>query len=126
MILALGGLIGFIAIAFGAYAEHGLRDIVTNEHFRFLMTAIRYNQVHAVVIVALGLTMMANRELSRQKLLNWTSYLFIMGTGIFSFSIYISVWLELPKLVNVTPVGGVLLMVAWLTLALAGYRAWRR
>ena len=126
MILALGGLIGFIAIAFGAYAEHGLRDIVTNEHFRFLMTAIRYNQVHAVVIVALGLTMMANRELSRQKLLNWTSYLFILGTGIFSFSIYISVWLELPKLVNVTPVGGVLLMVAWLTLALAGYRAWRR
>ena len=126
MILALGGLIGFIAIAFGAYAEHGLRDIVTNEHFRFLMTAIRYNQVHAVVIVALGLTMMANRELARQKLLKWASYLFILGTSIFSFSIYVSVWLELPKLVNVTPIGGVTLMVAWLALALAGYRAWRR
>ena len=39
-------LLGFISVAFGAYAEHGLSKIVTDENFRFLMTAVRYNQVN--------------------------------------------------------------------------------
>jgi uncharacterized membrane protein YgdD (TMEM256/DUF423 family) len=37
MILIWGALWGFISVAFGACAEHGLREAVTDEHFRFLM-----------------------------------------------------------------------------------------
>ena len=42
MILILGALLGLVSVAFGAYAEHGLREVVSDENFRFLMTAVRY------------------------------------------------------------------------------------
>ena len=55
MILLIGAMLGFVSVAFGAFSEHGLRETITSEQFRFLMTAVRYNQVHAVIVVALQL-----------------------------------------------------------------------
>ena len=60
MILIFGGLLGFIAVAFGAFAEHGLRAGVSDEQFRFLMTAVRYNQVNALIIASIGLALLGN------------------------------------------------------------------
>ena len=120
MILVFGALLGFISVVFGAYAEHGLKEVVTEEHFRFLMTAIRYNQVNAVVISAIGLTALNGGVLEDVPALRWSGILFIVGTVLFSFSIYLSVSLDIPSLVNVTPVGGVTIMVAWLLLIFTG------
>ena len=123
MILILGAFLGFILVAFGAYAEHGLREVVTDEHFRFLMTAVRYNQVHAVVIAAIGLALLNGGKLSCIPSLKWSGLLFIIGTMLFSFSIYLSVSLDLPGLVNITPVGGMTIMAAWLLLMMTGVLA---
>lgn len=126
MILICGAILGFIAVAFGAYAEHGLRELVTEEHFRYLMTAIRYNQVHALVVVAIGLGLFSGTGLSLHRPLQLSGALFVVGTALFSFSIYLSVALGIPALVYITPVGGVTLMAAWLMLAWAGIRQVRR
>ena len=123
MILIFGTLLGFISVAFGAYAEHGLREAVTEEHFRFLMTAIRYNQVHAVVITAIGLALSNGGKLLNIPALRWSGLLFIIGTVLFSFSIYLSVSLDIPSFVNITPIGGITIMAAWLMLAVTGILA---
>jgi uncharacterized membrane protein YgdD (TMEM256/DUF423 family) len=123
MILMWGALLGFISVAFGAYAEHGLREAVADEHFRFLMTAVRYNQVHAVVIAAIGLVLLNGGKLSNIPALRWSGVLFIIGTLLFSFSIYLSVSFDIPGLVNVTPVGGMTIMAAWLLLLVTGILA---
>ena len=123
MVLILGAFLGFISVAFGAYDEHGLREVVTDEHFRFLMTAVRYNQVHAVVIAAIGLALLNGGKLSCIPALKWSGLLFIIGTMLFSFSIYFSVSLDLPGLVNITPVGGMTIMAAWLLLMMTGVLA---
>ena len=123
MILLIGGVLGFISVAFGAYAEHGLREVVSEEHFRFLMTAVRYNQVHAVVVTAIGLGIASGIEPLQSSLLHWSGKLFILGTALFSFSIYLSVVLALPQLVNITPIGGTIIMLAWILLAMSGYKA---
>jgi uncharacterized membrane protein YgdD (TMEM256/DUF423 family) len=120
MILIWGALLGFISVVFGAYAEHGLCKAVTDEHFRFLMTAVRYNQVHAVVIAAIGLALFNGGNLANIPALRWSGVLFIVGTLLFSFSIYLSVSFNIPGLVNVTPVGGIIIMAAWLLLGVAG------
>ena len=125
MILALGAFLGFIAVAFGAFAEHGLRENVSDEHFRFLMTAVRYNQVHAVVIAALGLALLHDSRLSAMSAFKWSGILFLVGTVLFSFSIYLSVWLDIPALLSATPVGGITIMAAWLLLAFASLIAVR-
>jgi uncharacterized membrane protein YgdD (TMEM256/DUF423 family) len=123
MILMWGALFGFISVAFGAYAEHGLREAVSDEPFRFLMTAVRYNQVHAVVIAAIGLVLMNGGKLAPIPALRWSGVLFIVGTLLFSFSIYLSVSLDIPALVSVTPIGGTIIMAAWLLLFVAGVLA---
>ena len=120
MILIGGKLLGFISVAFGAYAQHGLRDAVTEEHFRFLMTAIRYNQIHAVVIIAIGLTLLNGGKLANIPALRWSGRTFILGTILFCFSIYLSVSLDIRGLVKITPIGGMTIMAAWLLLAATG------
>ena len=126
MILVLGALLGFVAVAFGAFAEHGLRENITAEHFRFLMTAVRYNQIHAVVIVALGLAVQNGGGIAKLAIFRWSGVVFILGTVLFSFSIYISVSFGWPRLLLVTPVGGMGLMLAWIMLVVAGVRAIRK
>ena len=122
MILAFGALLGFMAVAFGAWAEHGLRESITAEHFRFLMTAVRYNQVHAVIIVTIGLTMLTNGKLANLTTLKLSGLLFIIGTMLFSLSIYLSVSLAIPSLVNIAPIGGLTIMAAWLLLLITGWQ----
>jgi uncharacterized membrane protein YgdD (TMEM256/DUF423 family) len=123
MILMIGAALGLISVGFGAYSEHALRPVVTEESFRFLMTAVRYNQVHAVVITAIGLSLLNTGALSQLKTLKWSAAAFILGTVLFSFSIYFSVYLNIPSLTYLTPVGGITLMIAWLLLLFSGYRA---
>lgn len=121
MILIVGALLGFFSVAFGAYSEHGLRPKVSEEEFRMLMTAIRYNQVHALIISVLGLITLPSSFLNNH-LFRWSGFLFIVGTILFSFSIYTSVGLQIPSLLYLTPVGGITLMVSWLSLAYAAYQ----
>ena len=121
MILIVGALLGFFSVAFGAYSEHGLRPKVSEEEFRMLMTAIRYNQVHALIISVLGLITLPSSFLNNH-LFRWSGFLFIVGTILFSFSIYISIGLQIPSLLYLTPVGGITLMVSWLSLAYEAYK----
>ncbi len=127
MVLVFGALLGFVSVAFGGYAEHGLRESITDENFRSLMTAVRYNQVHAPVIIAIGLALLLKDEkLGSIKALKWSGLLFIIGTALFSFSIYISVSFKIPSLMNITPIGGMVIMAAWLLLLTAGLIMTRR
>ncbi|MEM6988661.1 MAG: DUF423 domain-containing protein, partial [Pseudomonadota bacterium] len=113
MILVAACVLGFVSVAFGAYAEHALREPVGEEQFRYLMTAVRYNQVYAVVTLALALTANSDSALSRIPAFTWSTALFIIGTLLFSGSIYVSVTFSLESLLILTPVGGITLMVAW-------------
>lgn len=121
MILLTGALLGFISVAFGAFAEHGLKDTVSNEHFRFLMTAVRYNQIHSVIIVVIGLSTRSGGCWCDTRYLNWAAAAFIIGTMLFSFSIYLSVSLQLSFLLNLTPLGGITIMIGWVTLAFSAF-----
>ena len=120
MILVIGALLGFISMAFGAYAEHGVRATLSEEDFHLLMTAVRYHQIHAIVIVAIGLVILNGGKLADMRTLHLCALLFIVGTLLFSFSIYLSISLDIPGLVRVAFIGGIMMMLAWLLLAITG------
>ena len=122
MILLVGAFLGFFSVAFGAYSEHGLRPKVSDEEFRMLMTAIRYNQINSLMISVLGLFTLLKSGFSNIYLFKRSGLLFIVGTILFSFSIYFSVSFQIPTLLYLTPVGGITLMLSWLSLAYAAYR----
>ena len=121
MILAIGSLLGFISVAFGAFAEHALKPEISDESFRHIMTALRYNQIHSVVIISIGLFLL-NNENGKSKSFNVAGWLFIFGTVLFSFSIYLATSLNLGMLINLVPIGGITLMIAWLSLAYCGIK----
>ena len=126
MILILGALLGFASVAFGTYSEHVLKEIVSEEHFRNLMTALRYNQVNSVVITSIGLVLLNGGKLSEITAFKWSGNLFILSTVLFSFSIYLSISLQIPTLLYITPIGGMTIMLSWLVLLFGGVRAWKR
>ena len=112
-ILVSGAILGFVSVSFGAYSEHGLKPIVSEEDFRFLMTAIRYNQVNSVIICAIGLFILV-ADKNKIKLFKLSGQIFVIGTLLFSFSIYLSILLKMPNLQYLTPIGGMTLLGAWL------------
>ena len=63
MNVVIGAILGFISVAFGAYAEHGLKTQISAEHFDFIMTAVRYNQLYAIIISCIGLAVLTNHNL---------------------------------------------------------------
>ena len=126
MILLIGALLGFFSVLFGAYSEHGLRPNITDEEFRQIMTALRYNQFNSVVICLIGLGKFFENSLLKTKFYKWSGFLFILGTLLFSFSIYFSIGLQIPKLLYLTPVGGITLMIAWLCLATSAFLTYKK
>ena len=120
MILIIGAVLGFFSVFFGAYSEHSLREIVSEEHFRQLMTGIRYNQVNSVLICAIGIANLSKIQVFESRLFQVVGYLFIIGTLLFCFSIYASITFGLPSLVYLTPFGGITIMISWISLLVFG------
>lgn len=117
-VLVLGALLGLLSVIIGASAEHLIRQSIEPEVWRWVMTAVRYHQVGAVVITAIGLAMAAGARPARR--LNLSAGFLIAGTLLFSFSIYAAAITGIEKLTYVTPLGGVTLMFGWLLLVWAG------
>ncbi len=122
MTLVIAAFLGFISVAFGAYAEHGLKAQISDEQFRFLMTAVRYNQIHAAVLTALGLSMFTNWNGVARITPTLASFFFTVGVILFSFGIYVSVAFDIPAVLKVAPAGGMSLMAGWLCLAYLGLK----
>ncbi|MCA9709204.1 MAG: DUF423 domain-containing protein [Myxococcales bacterium] len=111
-ILALGAVLGLLGVAAGAFGAHGLRGSVSPQDLDTWRTAAHYQQVHAVVLVALGL---AARAPSRA--LRLAGPLLALGIVVFSGTLY-AIVLGGPRLLGaVTPLGGLSLMAGWAALA---------
>jgi len=87
MILIIGALEGLFSVFFGAHIEHTLREFVSEEQYRQLMTGIRYNQLNSIIICSIGLAVI--REMSRY---NPDSYkpLAIPSSSVLCFSVLAS------------------------------------
>lgn len=121
--LILSGLLGLLSVGIGAMSEHLIRPAVDAEYFRYLMTAVRYNQVHAVALLGLAFGFglpLADETRGRLQIAAW---LMTVGTLLFSVSIYLGVSLDIIEITYLTPVGGTLLMFAWLAIVWAGWKA---
>lgn len=106
-------LLAALTIALGAFGAHGLKQIVSPEAVSTFEVGIRYQMYHAFAIILLGLIPMPNYKKS--------GILWNFGIGIlfFSGSIYLLTLNEyLPfdakKIGFITPIGGVLLISAWI------------
>lgn len=102
----VASLLGFIAVACGAFGAHALKARLTPEDLEIWKTAVFYLLVHTPV------TLFAARFASIKS-----CYCFLAGSIIFSGTLFVLVLSGVRWLGAITPIGGVLLLVGWLLLA---------
>lgn len=115
-ILMVGALLGFLSVVVGAMSDHGPLSRLDAEMLASVATAVRYHQLGALVVVALGLALNAGLPRAFARRLAISGWLFVAGTLLFSFSIYAAALSGIGALTYLTPVGGITLMLAWLAL----------
>ena len=115
--LFVGALNGFLAVAAGAFAAHGLESRVTPRLLEVFQTGAHYHLIHAVALVAVSLV--RGPEEARANIAGW---LFTVGIVLFSGSLYYLALMDSTALVLLTPVGGVSLLAGWVALALAALK----
>jgi uncharacterized membrane protein YgdD (TMEM256/DUF423 family) len=114
--LTLASLSGFIAVAAGAFGAHGA---ATPEAKTLLETGGHYQLMHALAVFA---CFAAPRGAKSAAVAAW---LFLTGGLIFSCSLY-ALALGAPRIMGaVTPIGGLLMLAGWLTLAWAVFAGTR-
>ena len=111
----LSGLIfGLFAVIFGAFGAHALKELLSSEQLLSFETGIRYQFYHSFLLIAIS---------CKARLCTKSIYMLIIaGILLFSGSIYLlnirevvgADWLKV--LGPVTPVGGLLLIIAWVSL----------
>jgi uncharacterized membrane protein YgdD (TMEM256/DUF423 family) len=116
--LCVGAILGLLGVAAGAFGAHGLRDSVSARDLEIWQTAAHYQQVHAVLLVAVGL--LGGRSWSRP--LAVCAVLLVAGIVVFAGTLQAMV-LGGPRFLGaITPIGGLCLMGGWLCLVAHGLR----
>ena len=117
--LAIIALLMASAIAFGAFGAHGLKKILTPEMLKVFHTGVEYQFYNTFGLMFATLLSMLRPY---NKNLKVAQVLILIGTLIFSISLYLLVILNLPILGAITPIGGTLQIIAYVLLAYAIFK----
>jgi uncharacterized membrane protein YgdD (TMEM256/DUF423 family) len=115
LFLTLGAFSGLISVAAGAFAAHALRTRLPTESLLIFETAARYQMYHALGLMAVAWA--ASRWPG--TLPRMAGWLFVIGTVLFSGSLYALALTGTQWLGAITPLGGAAFLAGWLCLALA-------
>lgn len=118
--LVLASLNGFIAVALGAFAAHGLKNMLSPELLNTFQTGVQYHMYHALALLGVGLLTL---HYPNNPMLKASGYLFLAGIVVFSGSLYVLALSGIRWLGAITPLGGVAFLAAWALLAWSMLRA---
>ena len=115
--LGSGAVLGFLAVAAGAFGTHGLREKLSPEMMDIFEIAVRYQMYHALALLAVG--WLADR--SPSLLVHLAGWFLVAGTVVFSGSLYLLSLSSVGWWGAVTPLGGLALLAGWGCLSWAAW-----
>ncbi|TAE47461.1 MAG: DUF423 domain-containing protein [Bacteroidetes bacterium] len=104
-----GALLGLTGVTLGALGAHALKNTLSPDQLGSFETAVRFQMYHAFFLLFLGIAYLH----SQHRLLRTSIWLTLAGVLLFSGSIYLLVLTPL-RPGFVTPLGGLVLIAAWL------------
>lgn len=112
-ILTLGALMAATGVGAGAFGAHGLRERLTPPDMAIFETAVKYWMYHAIglCLVAMVMSRIENAYIKTSAIA------MILGALVFSGTLVALVLTGHRTLGAVTPIGGVLLILSWIFLA---------
>jgi uncharacterized membrane protein YgdD (TMEM256/DUF423 family) len=119
--LIAAALIGALSVALGAFAAHGLKQVMPAEAVATFETGVRYQFYHAFALMAVAILY----EKFPGALLRWAGNCFQIGILLFSGSLYLLTALKATETVGskniglITPLGGLFFIVGWMLMLIA-------
>lgn len=115
---AVGALLCGLGVAAGAFGAHGLRGRISAEMLAIFETAVRYQLVHGLGLLAVGWA--ATRW--NAAAIHLAGWLFLGGALLFCGSLYTMALGGARWLGAITPVGGLAWILGWILLAAGALR----
>ena len=125
--LRVAAVWGFLAISMGAFGAHGLENRFASlgaisgglpaERLKTTFnTGAQYHMYCALALLAVGIMAYTGRGGAALQAAGW---LFLVGSLVFSGSLYILAMTGVRWLGAITPFGGIAMIAAWVALAVA-------
>lgn len=114
----LGCFLAMLSVIFGAFGAHALKTRLTENLLNAFEVGVRYQMYHGLALLGIAALLLRYTSL----LLVYSGWGFFLGTLIFSGSLYILSLTGIKAWGAVTPIGGVILVLAW---ALAMIGVWK-
>lgn len=109
--MTLAALGGFVSVAVGAFAAHGVTDPRAQE---LLRTGAMYGFMHTMATLACATFMQVGARRAR-----FAPAFFLSGVALFSGSLYAMAFGAPRWLGALTPIGGLLFVIGWMVLVWA-------
>jgi len=110
--LSFAAFSGFLSVCLGAFAAHGLKQQISSDALIIWQTGMQYQMFHALALLVVGLLYPQHSS----KTLKLSGLAFILGSFLFSGSLY-ALALGAPKILGIiTPFGGLGFLVGWAAL----------
>jgi uncharacterized membrane protein YgdD (TMEM256/DUF423 family) len=108
--LLSGSVLGLLGVAVGAFGAHALKAMLQAAgRAETFETAVRYMFYHAIALVLVGIL---SKEFPGNTI-NWSGNAFLLGTLIFSGSLFLICFSGINLFGAVAPIGGTLLVIGW-------------
>ncbi len=117
--ILIAAVSGFLSVVVGAFAAHGLKKVLTPEMIEVVKTGVQYQMYHALALLMVALLLIHKPSTPGLKAGGWA---FILGSLMFSGSLY-ALALGAPHWLGpITPLGGLCFLMGWVLLAVAAWR----
>ncbi|MGZ3767329.1 MAG: DUF423 domain-containing protein [Mucilaginibacter sp.] len=122
-IIITAAIFGLLAVVSGAFAAHGLQPLLSPRQLQIWHTGVQYQFYHVFALLFLSTFASPRTSLSKAAY-----YFFTFGIVFFSGSLYLLAckdllgWGWITIMGPITPIGGLLFIAGWATLALAAFR----
>ncbi len=119
LFISLASISGMLAVIFGAFGAHALRGKLDDYAMGVFDTAVQYHFYHALALLAVGVIALGQPQTT---LLRSSGWLFLLGTVVFSGSLYLLAITGTRWLGAITPLGGLAFIGGWACLAVASWK----
>ncbi len=119
--LCVGAVNGFMAVALGAFAAHGLNGEAWQSARQWIDTGAQYQMAHALALLAVAV-LFGRAEGAARRWLAVAGWCFLAGLVLFSGGLFVMALAGVTGLGAVVPVGGLAFLAGWAALFTAGLR----
>lgn len=113
MFFAIASFMMALSVSFGAFGAHALKSVLNEYMLEVYKTGVQYQFYNTLGLFVASFIYFLKPDSKKIYVSLW---LIFFGMCIFSFSLYALTLLSMPILGMITPLGGSLLIIGWLTL----------